>query len=353
MEAKQTQVIKIFYSYASEDIPLRDELEKQLRPLKRQGQISEWHDQAIQAGTRWGQEIDAHLSTSDIILLLISPDFFASEYCWSNEMQHALERHRKGEARIIPIILRPVDWRLTPLGELQALPRGGKPITRWPDRDEALEAVAKGIREVVTALLIQRGDPQTIYMQVTSTSPTIFNPLDCQTSLQWDEDDNGFFEAEAYHFSIREHNRFYVHIAQETDLSNFAFQVEMTLLEGSGGGIVFRAGWEEPYDSTHFGYRFTLTQDFFNCVYGNAILTQSDTFKTHLNRPYLVTVIARGSGILLYINKKCVATITDSCATSGRIGLTVVNFTEWDRAHVTFRNAKIWNLTSTHPWEMP
>ncbi|MBO0790545.1 MAG: toll/interleukin-1 receptor domain-containing protein [Ktedonobacteraceae bacterium] len=349
MEAKPTQVIKIFYSYASEDKPLRDELEKQLKPLKRQGQISEWHDQAIQAGTPWGQEIDAHLSTSDIILLLISPDFFASEYCWSNEMQHALERHRKGVARIIPIILRPVDWRLTPLGALQALPRGGNPITRWPDRDEALEAVASGIRDVVTTLLIQRGDPRTIYMQVTSTRPTFSDRLDHQSPLRWSNDGKiALFEQGAYHLYIREQNVYRCGWAQEIDLGNVAFQAEMTILEGDGGGMVFRAGQNEPS-----GYRFSVSRYGSHCIYGKTVLTQLSAPKADLNHIYLLTVIARNSSLLLYVNKKCIASIVDDSATSGRIGFMAVNHATQDQAHVIFRNAQVWNLANNDPWEIP
>jgi TIR domain len=341
MQAKPNQIIKIFSSYAHEDQALRDELEKHLRPLKRQRQISEWHDQAIQAGTHRVEEIDTHLKTSDIILLLISPDFFASEYCWSVGMQQALERHRSGQARIIPIILRPIDWRPTPIGELQALPRGGKPITSCPNRDEALEEVAKEIRDVVTTLLVEREDPQTIYMQATSTSPVLSDWLDRQTSQQWSERSRYFFfEPGAYHLSLQGHNCYRVDLAQETDFSNFAFQVEMTILKGSGGGLIFRAGQAEPN-----GYRFFVGREYFDCVYGNTTLARSVTFKAELNRIYLLTAIARSNSILLYVNKKCIATIVDRSASSGSVGLMVVNFTEHTQALVMYHNAQVWNLT--------
>ncbi len=81
-----------------------------------------------------------------LILLLISPDFMDSDYCYRREMRAALKRHAKGQARVIPIILRPVDWRRTPIGRLLALPRDGKPVTTWHRRDEALLDVAKGVR---------------------------------------------------------------------------------------------------------------------------------------------------------------------------------------------------------------
>jgi len=96
--------------------------------------------------------IDDHLKTAQIILLLISPDFLASDYCYSIEMQRAIERHETGEARVIPIILQPVDWQNTPFSKLQVLPKNAKPITRWRNRADAFLEIAKGIRETVKDL---------------------------------------------------------------------------------------------------------------------------------------------------------------------------------------------------------
>jgi hypothetical protein len=145
-------VIEVFYSYAHADEDLRDELEMHLAMLKRRGVITGWHDRQIGAGNEWKAEIDAHLSTARVILLLISPAFLASEYCYDIEMARALERHRAGEARVIPIFLRPCDWDGAPFGGLQALPTDTLPVTKWENRDEAFTIVAKGIRHAVEAL---------------------------------------------------------------------------------------------------------------------------------------------------------------------------------------------------------
>ena len=144
-----TRTIKVFYSYARADDKLRNELEKHLSLLKRQGEISAWHDREIGAGQEWAKEIDAHLNSADLILLLVSPDFMASDYCYDVELKRALERHESGEARVIPIILRPVDWQGTPFGKLKPLPTNGIPISRWPDRDEAFCDVVRGIRKSI------------------------------------------------------------------------------------------------------------------------------------------------------------------------------------------------------------
>ena len=119
------------------------------------GLIDVWHDQRIEAGTEWKDKIDENLERADIILLLISADFMASDYCYEKEMKCALKRHEKGEARVIPIILRTHNWTKAPFAKLQALPRDAKAITSWSDRDAAWTNVSEGIERVVAT--IQKG----------------------------------------------------------------------------------------------------------------------------------------------------------------------------------------------------
>src|SRR5205085_12062076 len=99
--------------------------------------------------------ISQQLNTAHIILLLISPDFMNSDYCYGIEMKRALERHENGDAYVVPIILRYVYWQGEPLGKLQALPTDAKPVKSWPDQDEALYNVTEGIRKVVNSYLVQ------------------------------------------------------------------------------------------------------------------------------------------------------------------------------------------------------
>ena len=147
--------VKIFFCYAREDEALLNMLKAHLKPLQRQGYIDIWHDRDISAGTEWEREISQQLNAAHIILLLISPDFMNSDYCYGIEMKRALERHENGDAHVIPIILRHVYWRGEPLGKLQALPTDAKPVKSWPDQDEALYNVTEGIRKVVNAYLVQ------------------------------------------------------------------------------------------------------------------------------------------------------------------------------------------------------
>lgn len=145
----QPNTIEVFFSYSHRDEDLMKELIKHLSILKRQGVIQAWHDRQITAGTEWEGQIDQHLNSAQIILLLISPDFMASDYCYDIELTRAMERHQSKTACVIPVILRPVDWKGASFGKLQSLPKDAKPITSWTNQDEAFLNVAQGIRQAI------------------------------------------------------------------------------------------------------------------------------------------------------------------------------------------------------------
>jgi formylglycine-generating enzyme required for sulfatase activity len=144
--------VKVFFSYAHEDRDLRDKLEEHLSVLKHEGLIVTWHDRDIGAGREWAGRVGAELESADIILLLISSSFLASAYCYDKEMHRALQRHEEGVAVVIPVILRAADWEGAPFGKLQALPREGRPVTKWRNRDEAFTDIANEIAKVATRL---------------------------------------------------------------------------------------------------------------------------------------------------------------------------------------------------------
>ncbi|XGV99811.1 MAG: toll/interleukin-1 receptor domain-containing protein [Leptolyngbya sp. BL-A-14] len=141
--------IEVFFSYSHRDEELRDELAIHLSMLKRQGIIAAWHDREITAGSDWAGEIDTHLNTASLILLLVSANFLASDYCYDIELTQAMQRHAAGQARVLPIILKPCDWTGAPFGKLQALPKNAKPVTKWDDRDEAFLNIVQGIRAAI------------------------------------------------------------------------------------------------------------------------------------------------------------------------------------------------------------
>jgi TIR domain len=146
--SKQLLRVKVLVSYAHRDERLREELDKHLSSLRRSPVIDSWHDRRIIPGAVLGKEIAHLLASSDLVLLLVSPDFINSDYCYRREMKDALRRHAKGQVRVVPIILRPVDWLSTSIGKLLALPTDGKPVTTWHRRDEAFLDITNGVRRV-------------------------------------------------------------------------------------------------------------------------------------------------------------------------------------------------------------
>jgi hypothetical protein len=152
MAIEAPKPMKLFYCYARVDKDYRDELDNHLSNLKRSHQITSWSDREISPGVEWKTAIDKELNTAHIILLLVSSSFMASDYCYGIEMKRALDRHAAGEVRVVPILLRAVDWEDAPFSNLQVLPSDAKPISRWSDRDDAFEDIAKGLRKVVKEL---------------------------------------------------------------------------------------------------------------------------------------------------------------------------------------------------------
>ncbi|MBD8546050.1 TIR domain-containing protein [Sphingomonas sp. CFBP 8760] len=148
---------KLFFSYSHKDEQLRDQLEVQLAMLKRQGVIETWHDRRITAGEDLDHAISTHVEDDDVILLLVSPDFLASDYCYDVEMTRVMERAKAGEAVVIPVILRPCDWHHAPFGKLRASPTDGKPVTMWANQDEPMLEVARDVRAAIERMVAGRG----------------------------------------------------------------------------------------------------------------------------------------------------------------------------------------------------
>lgn len=145
-------MVKVFFSYSHKDEQLRNLLEEHLALLKRQGIIGSWHDRRISAGSNIGEEISEHLEAANLILLLVSASFMASDYCFEKEMGRALQKHGDRTATVVPVILHPCDWQSSPFGQLRATPTDGKPISMHANTHEALSLVAKDVREIAERL---------------------------------------------------------------------------------------------------------------------------------------------------------------------------------------------------------
>ena len=142
-------MVELFFSYCHKDEELRNELEIHLTMLKRQGFITTWHDRRILAGSDIDNSISQNLESSKVILLLVSPYFLASDYCYEREMTRALEKHEAGEARVIPVILHPCDWHSAPFGKLLATPTDGKAVSLYANQHEAFSIITQDIRKAV------------------------------------------------------------------------------------------------------------------------------------------------------------------------------------------------------------
>ncbi len=155
-EKASTEFIKIFISYAHQDEEFSDELQRYLSILRKQYSIQVWDYRMVLAGVNWRNEVLKNLSNSDIVLFLISADFFASNFSSGIEIQRAMQLHNLGVTRLIPIILRPVNWQETPLGQFVALPRNMVAITRWQNRDEAFKDIIKDLEDVIEEFIASK-----------------------------------------------------------------------------------------------------------------------------------------------------------------------------------------------------
>ncbi|HVU66892.1 MAG TPA: toll/interleukin-1 receptor domain-containing protein [Ktedonobacteraceae bacterium] len=171
---KQQKPINVFLSYAPADKGLVRQLEAHLSMLKHEGLISTWCKRELLAGSNWMEALDQRLEQARLILLLVSADFLASDYCYQVEVRRALELHRAGRALVIPVILRQVEWQNAPFAGLSPLPEDGKPVRLWRDRDEALVSIVSGLRARIKEMAGWPPDPA--YMAWTNEEPEIATP---------------------------------------------------------------------------------------------------------------------------------------------------------------------------------
>lgn len=149
MGGEDIMKVKVFLSYSHEDEKMKEQLDKHLIMLKRNEKIDSWNDRCLIAGQKLEKNTLGQLESSDVIVLLVSTDFLASNYCYEKEMKIALEKNEKGEAIVIPVILRTCDWLNSPLKDLLAVPKDGKPINKWEDKDEAYYNVKQNIEKAI------------------------------------------------------------------------------------------------------------------------------------------------------------------------------------------------------------
>lgn len=206
---------RVFFSYSHDDEQHRNQIEKHLALLRRQGLIETWHDRHIPAGGELDDNIDQQINTADIILLLVSASFIASSYCYSREMTRALERHAVGDVRVVPIIVRDCDWHSAPFGMLKAVPTDGKPIVSWTNFDAAYTDVAKEIRRLVDSASGSGGTvaakPEALqthsapFPPASVDSGTLPTPRsgNLRVRREFSDRDKAQFQQEAFEFMVR------------------------------------------------------------------------------------------------------------------------------------------------------
>jgi len=141
---------RLFYSYSHKDADLRARLATYLAPLRQQKKIVEWYDRDIKPGGDWDKEISEQLKSAHLILLLVTEDFLASDYCFGVEVEHALARLKAGEVQVVPVSLRPCLWEESRFSELQIIPRDAKPISSLTSPEDGFVNVANEIRVLVS-----------------------------------------------------------------------------------------------------------------------------------------------------------------------------------------------------------
>ncbi len=152
-----TEALDLYISYAEKDETWLDQLEEQLAQLRRRGKIRPWDKSKIEAGENRQRQIEERLEAADLILLLLSPAFLASDFCYDVVADRALRRQASGEALVVPVIIRPCDWQNSPFVDLDPLPRNGDAISLWQNADQAWLDVVNDLRATIQRFQRNRG----------------------------------------------------------------------------------------------------------------------------------------------------------------------------------------------------
>ncbi len=150
---KGSRKLSLFISYSHKDEDVKNKIDTHLSSLKRSEKIETWNDGKIEPGSNWDEKIKKELDEANIILLLISANFIASDYIWNTEIKKAIERHEKMEAVVIPIFCKTCDYKDMPFAKLQGLPFGAKSLNEFNDIDVGLTEIANGIGKIIDNII--------------------------------------------------------------------------------------------------------------------------------------------------------------------------------------------------------
>jgi TIR domain len=245
---------RVFISYSHKDEELRNQLEVQLAMLKRQGLIETWHDRRMLAGDHLDWTISAELDAADVVLLLVSPDFLASDYCYKIEKGRALERHREGTARLVSVVLRPCDWTHTDLANYLVTPTDGRAITTWPNQDEAFLDVAKSIRRAIEEIGAVK-EPSDVHEyieieEVEATTDELPRSSNLRLQKEFTEADKDRFLVDAFEYM----DRFFQGSLSELEARIQGIQTRYRKVDGNTfTATIYRDGTKTAACSIRFG----------------------------------------------------------------------------------------------------
>ena len=146
---------QVFISYSHQDKRWRDELETHLKPYLRDGSIVSWSDQQIAPGSAWLGEIQSALMNSKAAVLLVSPDFLASDFIHEHELGPLLKEAEQGGVRILWVPVRASAYKQTALRDYQAALDPGTPLANMmtdAERDQAWVKICEAIERAINPL---------------------------------------------------------------------------------------------------------------------------------------------------------------------------------------------------------
>lgn len=242
-------MVKVFFAYSHNDETDRNELEKHLAVLKREGFIETWHDRRILVGADLDNKIDQNLVESNLILLMVSPDFLASDYCYSNEMQKALKMRSEGAARVIPIILEHCDWKNTPLKDLLACPQDGRPISDYANPNKAFNEITNEIRRVIPETTVKKTktnksiSKNNIVIPESKSNPVIFDNIrsgNLRIKKTFTDYDKDTFKKDAFAYITKYFNTSLEELKRRNPDINYIFEKEANRFYAT----IYRSGRE-------------------------------------------------------------------------------------------------------------
>ena len=195
--------MKAFISYSHQDGQMLDILHKHLSQLQRDGIISNWTDNKILAGEDLNQNISQALKSSNLFIALLSPDYIASNYCYNDEFKNALELQEQGKIIIIPIILEPCDCLNTPFKKFKALPKDGKAVSTWENKNTAFLDIVQNIRKLIDSEESNR------ILETKSNSPSVPTSRNYRVQKDFDSIEKIEFTEKTFH-EVKEHLKRYM-----------------------------------------------------------------------------------------------------------------------------------------------